>query len=98
MFAAGLLVIALAPPRHAKSGAVVEPSRRLVMFLDFEEHGAHPAACKTAEMRQQQITRQPAAATAGLDRDRENFRLVRRDARHREADDVAALPQAINLG
>src|SRR5450432_3690786 len=40
LFPAGLPVIALAAPGNAKSGPFVQPSRRLVIFLDFEEYGA----------------------------------------------------------
>src|SRR4051794_35067617 len=40
LVAARLLIIAFAAPCHGKSGLVVEPPRRLIVFLDFEEHGA----------------------------------------------------------
>src|SRR5882672_4752570 len=38
LFPARLPVIAFAAPGNGKSGAVVEPPRRLIIFLDLEEH------------------------------------------------------------
>src|ERR1700694_4109403 len=55
---AGLLVIAFAASGHAESGPFVQPSRRLIVFLDFEENPAHAAAGEMTHMRQQQIARQ----------------------------------------
>ena len=52
MFPAGLLVIALSAPDHGESGPFIELSRRLIIFLDLEEHGPHAAAREMAEMRQ----------------------------------------------
>src|ERR1700674_4107354 len=67
LFAAGLLVIALAAPDDAKSGPFIQPSRRLAIFLDLEEDPAHAAAGEMAEMRQQQMARQATAALARID-------------------------------
>src|ERR1700730_15358388 len=44
LFPARLPVIAFAAPGDAKSGPLIEPARRLNVFLDLEEHGAHSAA------------------------------------------------------
>ena len=53
LFPAGLLVIALAASGDRKSGSLVKPPRRLIVFLDFEEYGAHASAGQMAKMRQQ---------------------------------------------
>ena len=92
----GCLIIAFAAPDDAKSGPFIEPPRRLIVFLDFEEDGAHAAAGEMAEMGQQQVARQAAAAMAGIDRDRQYFGFVRRHARDRKADHLAPLPQAMH--
>src|SRR4051812_25307613 len=55
MFAAGLLVIALAAAGHAEPGAVVKPARGTIVLLDLEKHGAHAMAGEMAEMDQQQF-------------------------------------------
>ena len=73
-----LPVIALAAAGDGESGAVVEPARRLIIFLDFEKHGAHAAAREMPQMRQQQIARQAAAAMARFDGDGQDFGLIRR--------------------
>src|SRR4051812_21516896 len=88
MFAARLLVIAFAVAGDAKSGALVEPARRSIVFLDLEEYGAHATACEMAEMCQQQFAGQPAAAMFCIHRNRKNFRLVRRHTGNRKADQV----------
>src|SRR6202035_2030396 len=44
LFPARLPVIAFAAPGDAKSGPLVKPPRRLIIFLDLEKHGAHAAA------------------------------------------------------
>src|SRR5471032_2191972 len=54
LFPVRLPVIALAASGDGKSGPVVEPPRRLIIFLDLEEHGAHATAGEMAEMGQQQ--------------------------------------------
>ena len=82
MFPAGLPVIAFTASDDGKSGPFVEPPRRLIIFLDFEEYRAHATAGEMAKMRQQQITGQAAAAMAGGNGDREDFGLVRRHARY----------------
>src|ERR1700687_5021451 len=46
LFPTGLLVIAFAPAADAKSGPFVQPPRRLIIFLDLEEHGTHAPARK----------------------------------------------------
>src|SRR5216684_8175495 len=96
LFPARLPVIAFAAPGDGKSGAVVKPPRRMIIFLDLEEHGTYATAGKMAEMRQQQIAGQAAAAMAEGHRDRKYFGLVRRQARHREADNLPTDPQAVN--
>src|ERR1700733_13148432 len=70
LFPAGLPVIAFAPAGDTKSGPFVQPPRRLVIFLDLEEHGAHAAAGEVAKMRQQQMAGQTAPAMARSNRDR----------------------------
>jgi hypothetical protein len=55
LFAARLAVIAFAAPGDGKSGALVEPPRRLIIFLDLKEHATHAAAREMAKMRQQQV-------------------------------------------
>src|SRR5713101_4174644 len=55
LFPARLPVIPFAAPGNTKSRALVKPPRRLIIFLDLEEHGAHAAAGKMAEMGQQQL-------------------------------------------
>ena len=92
----GLPVIAFAAADDGKSGPFVQPPRRLIIFLDLEEYGADAAAGEMAEMGQQQVAGQAAAAMAGRDRDRKDFGLVRRHPRHRKADDLAADPQAMH--
>src|SRR5216683_118690 len=82
--------------RYDKSGAFVKPPRRLIIFLDLEEHGTHAAAREMAEMRQQQIAGQAASAMAKGHGDRKYLGLVRRDARHREADHLPTDHQAVN--
>src|SRR5262249_52393891 len=82
MFPTGLLVIALAAPDAGKAGPSIEPSGRLVVFLHFQENSAHATAGKMAEMRQQQVARQAAAALAGIDRDRQDFGFIRSHPRY----------------
>src|SRR5450432_2479874 len=96
LFPAGLLVIALAAAGDAKSGPFIQPPRRLVIFLDLEEHGAHAAAGKMAKMCQQQVARQATAAMAGGHRDRKYFGLVRRHPRHRETDKFSPNLEAVH--
>ena len=74
LFPVCLPVIAFAAPHHGKSGPLVEPPRRLIVFLDLEEDAAHAAAGEMAEMRQQQVARQAAAAMAGDRRRSTGFR------------------------
>src|SRR5882757_5631566 len=95
LFPVGLLVVAFAPSDDGKSGPFVKPSRRRVIFLDLQKDAARAAAGEMAEMRQQEVARQAAAAMAGIDRNRQYFGLVRRDARHGEADELAPEPQAM---
>src|ERR1043166_8133473 len=96
MFAPRLPVVALAAAGDAKSGTLVEPPRRPIIFLDFEEYGAHAAPREMAEMGEQQVARQAAAAMFCVHRNRKNLRLVRRHTRHREADGAASLPQPVH--
>src|SRR3984893_10116546 len=96
LFPARLPVIALAASGDGRYGPLIEPARRLIIFLDLEEHGPHAAAGEMAEMRQQQIARQPPSAMAGRDGDRQYFGLVRRHPRHREADCLVSNPEAVN--
>src|ERR1700722_3778684 len=90
LFPAGLPVIALAAPGDGKSRPFVQPARRLIIFLDLQEHGAHAAAGEMAEMGQQEVAGQAAPAVARSDRDGKYFGLVRRHARYRKADDFAS--------
>src|SRR6266699_2762001 len=94
LFPARLPVIAFAAPGDGKSGPLVKPPRRLIIFLDLEEHAAHAAAGEMAKMRQQQVARQATAAMTGISGDREDFRLVRRHARSRKAYCFPPHPQA----
>src|ERR1700731_3088171 len=96
LFPAGLPVIALAVPGDRKSRPFVQPARRLIIFLDLQEHGAHAAAGEMAEMRQQQIAGQPPSAMARSNGARQYFGLVGRHPRHRKADDPASDPKAMN--
>src|SRR6202049_2557770 len=72
LFPARLPVIAFAAPGDAKSGPLVKPPRRLIIFLDLEKHGAHAAAGEMAEMGQQQVAGQAAPAMARPDGDRQD--------------------------
>src|SRR5580700_2478410 len=65
LFSIGLPVIALAAAGDGKSGPVVKPPRRPIVFLDLQKHGAHAMAGEMAEMRQQEIAGQAASALAG---------------------------------
>src|SRR5712671_5709410 len=67
LFPVRLPVIAFAAPGDGKSGPVVEPPRRLIIFLDLEKYGAHAAAGEMAEMGQQQVAGQAAPAITGID-------------------------------
>src|ERR1700731_838917 len=49
LFPVRLPVIALAASGDTKSGPLVEPSRRLIVFLDLEEYGTHATARKMTE-------------------------------------------------
>src|SRR6202022_132120 len=89
-------VIAFAAADNSKSGPTIEPSCRLIIFLYFEEHGAHAATSEMAEMGQQQLARQTLAAMLGGDGNGKNFGLVRRDPRDREADAFGPQPQAMH--
>src|SRR5215203_358528 len=71
--AAGLFVIPLAAADDVEAGPFIEPSRRRVIFLDLEKNGADAAAGEMAEMGQQQVVRQAAAAVSRIDRDRQYF-------------------------
>src|SRR5260370_19740159 len=93
---AGLLVIALAAANDAKSGPFIQPSRRLVIFLDLQKYLAHAAAGEMAEMRQQQLARQATAALGGIDRDRQYFGLIGGQPRYRKADHLASEPEALH--
>src|SRR5665811_6198 len=93
---ARLPVIALAAPGDGKSGPIVQPPGRLIIFLDLEEYGAYPAAGEMAEMGEQQVAGQAASAITGINRDRQYFGFVRRHPRHREADDLAPGLEAMN--
>ena len=55
LFPTRLPVIAFAASGDTKSGPSIKPPRWLVIFLDFEEYGAHAAAGEMSKMRQQQI-------------------------------------------
>src|SRR6185295_2043759 len=96
LFTARLFIIAFAASCHGKSGPIVKPPRRLIVFLDFEEHGAHAAAREMPQMRQQKVARQAAAAMFCVDGDRQDFGFIRRHPRHGEADDFPPLPQAVH--
>ena len=96
MFPVGLPVIPFAASDDGKTGPFIEPARRLIIFLDLEEYGAHATARKMAEMCQQQVVRQATAALIGGNRDRQDLGLVGGQPRHREADDLSTLPQAMN--
>src|ERR1700738_3781448 len=98
LFPARLPVIAFAAPDDGKSGPVVKPPRRLIIFLDLEEYSTHAAAREMAEMGQQQVAGQAAPAMARRHGDRQDFRLVRRHARHRKADCFPSHPQAVHQG
>src|SRR3954462_12363132 len=91
-----LLIVAFAASDHHESGPVVEPPRRLVILLDFKKYDAHAAPCEMAEMGHQQHAGQAAAAMGLVDRDREDFRFVRADPRHRKADRFAAKAQPMH--
>src|SRR3954453_4253917 len=67
--AAGLLVVPLAATNHAESGPFIEPSRRRVIFLDLKKNSADAAPGEMAEMGEQQIARQAAAAVGRIDGD-----------------------------
>src|SRR5712672_4774457 len=54
LFPTRLPVIAFAAPGNGKSGPLVKPPLRLVIFLDLEEHGTHATAGEMAKVRQQQ--------------------------------------------
>ena len=82
----GLPVVTFAAADDGKSGPFVQPPRRLIIFLDLEEYGAHATAGEMAEMGQQQVAGQAAAAMARGDRDRKDFGLVSRHPRYRKAD------------
>src|SRR5262249_27997526 len=96
LFPTTLLVVTLATADDRKSGAFVKTSRRLIVLLDLEKDRAHATACEMAEMGEQEIARQAAAAIAVVDRDREDLRFVRRHPRHREADRPSPHAQAMN--
>src|ERR1700688_2284517 len=91
-----LPVVAFAAPDNGKSGPLVEPPRRLIVFLDLEEYTAHAAAGEVAEMGQEQVAGETAAAVARGECDREYFGLVRRHPRHREPPDLAADSQTVH--
>src|SRR5229473_3700019 len=96
LFPARLPVIAFAASGDGKSGPLIEPARRLIIFLDLEEHRTHAAAGEMAEMRQQQIAGQPPSAMARRNGDRQYFGLVGRHPRYRKADDPPSDPEAMN--
>ena len=56
LFPIRLPVVAFAAPDNGKSGPLVEPPRRLIVFLDLEKYAAHAAAGEVAEMGQEQVT------------------------------------------
>src|SRR5436190_1589426 len=66
LFPARLPVIAFAARCDGKSGPLVESPRRLIIFLDLEEHATHAAASEMPKMRQQQVARQATAAMTGI--------------------------------
>src|SRR5229473_2044680 len=96
LFPARLPVIAFTASGDTKSGPLVKPARRLIIFLDLEEHGTHAAAGEMAKMRQQQIAGQPPSAVARSNGDRQYFGLVGRHPRYRKADDPPSDPEAMN--
>src|SRR2546423_7988425 len=67
---APLPIIALAPPGDAKSGPVIEPPGRPIIFLDFQQYAAHASCGKMAETRQQKLAGKPPTAMARVNRDR----------------------------
>src|SRR5664279_5566648 len=65
MFAPRLPVIAFTAADNGKSRPVIQPSRRLIVLLDLEEHGAYAAPGEMSEVGEQQLSRQALAAIAG---------------------------------
>src|SRR5665213_3940698 len=96
LFRAGLPVIAFATSGDPKSAPLVKPPRRLIVFLDLEEDGAHAASRQMTKMGQQEFAGQAATAMALRHRDRKYLGLVRRDPGDRKADDLAPGGQAVN--
>src|SRR5262249_11439709 len=70
LFPAGLLVVALAASDHRKSGPFIKPACRRIVLLHLEKYAGHTAAGEMAEMGEQQLAREPAAAIGGVDRNR----------------------------
>src|SRR5260370_32992591 len=77
-----LPVIAFAASGDTKSGPFVKPPRRLIIFLDLEEHGPHAAARELAEMRQEQVAGEPASPMPGGNADRGDLGLAAGHARY----------------
>src|SRR6185295_5423279 len=96
LFPAGLLVIPLAAADDAESGPFIKPPRRRVVFLDLEKYCADAAAREMAEMDQQQIARQAAAAIGRIDCDRQYLGLIGAHARDRKADHLAPELEAMH--
>ena len=69
LFPAGLLIVALAASDDGKAASFIKPPRRCVIFLNFKKYAAHASPCKMAEMGQQQISGQAAAAFVRVDAD-----------------------------
>src|SRR4029077_11545156 len=73
LFPVRLLIVAFAVADHHESGAIVEPPRRLVIFLNLQKYGADAAAGEMAEMGQKQRVREAAAAIGRIDGNGEDF-------------------------
>src|SRR6476659_8435333 len=87
---AALLVVARPPPDLAETGPLVEPPRRFVVLIDFEEHRVRAEACEPPQMQVEQGAGEPAAAAGGRHRDRKDFRFTSREPRQDEAVQRAA--------
>lgn len=59
-----------------EAGVLIQPQRRHIVLVDFEENGACTKADEAAQVKVQQCARKPAAASPLGDGDGKDFRLI----------------------
>src|SRR5262245_22364875 len=89
------LIITLAPSDLAKSGAAIEPSRGLIILVDFQKYRAASGTGQPAQVQVKQTSRQPAAPIARSNGDGENFGFAGSEPRQHKPREFAVIQRAL---